>query len=220
MRPLNENRNPCGPSPRDERGRGTRRGHTGTLPFWPCLAGLCFSVLLIIACRGPSPTETPTPPPLPTATPTAIPPTPTSIPRATPTPTPTVVILPTPTLKPTPTSTPTPTVPPPTPTPIPTPRPTPTQTLTPTPVPQSEELLLEVTSPQDNSVVTSAAIPAVGRTSPDATVSVNGRLVEIDLSGNFQTLLTLEEGINLIEVIASDLSGEVLTRVLTVIYIR
>ena len=174
----------------------------GTVPFWPCLAGLCFSVLLLISCRGPSPTETPTPLPLPTATPTAIPPTPTSTPRPSPTPI-VVVILPTPT-----------------PIPTPTPRPAPTPTPTATSVPQSEELFLEITSPQDNIVVTSAAIAAVGRASPDATVTLNGRLAEMDVAGNFSILFSLDEGINLIEVIASDLVGEVLTRVLTVIYIR
>ena len=217
MRPLNKNGTPPGPNPKAEIARGVQRGHMGTVPFWPCLAGLCFSVLLLISCRGPSPTETPTPLPLPTATPTAIPPTPTSTPRPSPTPI-VVVILPTPTPRPTPTSTLTPTVPPPT--PIPTPRPAPTPTPTATSVPQSEELFLEITSPQDNIVVTSAAIAAVGRASPDATVTLNGRLAEMDVAGNFSILFSLDEGINLIEVIASDLAGEVLTRVLTVIYIR
>jgi len=68
-------------------------------------------------------------------------------------------------------------------------------------------------------VVNVKEIPAVGRASPDATVSVNGQIVEMDTVGNFETVLPLEEGINLIEVIASDLAGDVRTRVLTIIYI-
>ena len=68
-------------------------------------------------------------------------------------------------------------------------------------------------------MVGSAEISVSGRASPDATVSVNGLLVELDLSGNFEALLPLEEGPNLIEVIASDLGDNVSTRVMTVIYI-
>ena len=59
----------------------------------------------------------------------------------------------------------------------------------------------------------------MGRASPDATVSVNGQLGAMDESGNFRILLSLKEGPNLIEVIASDLAGDVRTLVLTVIYI-
>ena len=50
-----------------------------------------------------------------------------------------------------------------------------------------------------------------GTASLDATVSVNGQLVVMDQSGNFETVLLLEEGANLIEVIASDLAGDVRT---------
>ena len=67
-------------------------------------------------------------------------------------------------------------------------------------------------------MVSDPEIPVTGRSSPDATVSVNGQLATIDESGNFETLLPLEEGPNLIEVIASDLAGDIRTNVLTVIY--
>lgn len=40
----------------------------------------------------------------------------------------------------------------------------------------------------------------------------------MDETGNFETLLPLEEGPNLIEVIASDLASDVRTDILTVIY--
>ena len=86
-------------------------------------------------------------------------------------------------------------------------------------MPQPRELFLEVSSPRDNSIVSSAEIPVVGRASPDATVSVNGQVADMDSSGNFETLLPLEEGPNLIEVIASDLAGDIRTQVLTIIYI-
>ena len=195
--------------------------------------GLCVLVVLLVACAGPSPTEVPTSTPSPTSTPTpTIIPTPTSTPTPTPTMAPTLTPTPlsTPPIAPTPTSIPAPTqtmVPTPSPSPTLTPAPTGTPTLAPTPtpsatpIPQSKELSLEVSSPEDNSVVRASEISVVGRSSPDATVSVNGLLAKVDESGNFETpqSLRLQEGPNLIEVIASDLSGLVRTRVLTVIYI-
>ena len=78
---------------------------------------------------------------------------------------------------------------------------------------------MEVSEPLDNSVVGTSGITVSGRSSPDATVSVNGQVAEVDASGRFNTAepVTLEEGPNSIEVIASDLAGGVETMVLTVI---
>ena len=60
-----------------------------------------------------------------------------------------------------------------------------------------------------------------GAVSPDATVSVNGLLASVDPSGSFQTdvPLALAEGHNLIEIVASDLEGNVISQVLTLIYL-
>ncbi len=175
-----------------------------------------FSLLIAAACDGASPTETPT------SLPATIPPT------ATVTPIPTVVVpTPTPTLVP-PVPTATPTLAPPTPTPtvIPTPTPTPAPTATPAPTPvpeasQPSELLLDISIDADNRVIRSPEITLDGRASPDATVSVNGQLLSQDDFGEFranQSTPSLKEGPNLIEVIASDLSGEVRSQVMTVIF--
>ena len=109
----------------------------------------------------------------------------------------------------------------PTPTPTPTPAPTstPTPELTPTPTPASIGFFLKVTEPKDESIVTSSVIPVGGTTSPDAVVSVNGEVVEVDERGNFTTMVTLEEGPNIIEVIASDFEGNKESTILAVIYI-
>ena len=71
-------------------------------------------------------------------------------------------------------------------------------------------------------MVRTSEISVVGRSSPDATVSVNGLLAKVDTDGTFESTrsLLLQEGPNLIEVIASDLTGAVRTRVLTVIFIE
>ena len=83
------------------------------------------------------------------------------------------------------------------------------------------ELFIEVSEPADNTVVSSAAITVTGRSSPDATVSVNGQIAVVEADGRFSTSdVGLQEGPNLIEVIASDLAGEERTLVLMVIYMR
>lgn len=96
-----------------------------------------------------------------------------------------------------------------------------TTTATPTPIPQTAALKLEVTSPRDNAVVSSPTITVAGLTSPDAAVSVNGRLVTPDPDGRFAADLsvTLADNPLPIEVIATSISGEQRWLVLTVIYI-
>ncbi len=131
---------------------------------------------------------------------------------------------------PTPTSPPVPTAtapPAPTPTPMPsasptataetapTASPTPAATLTPD---DAERLFLEITEPQDESVVSTEAVVVQGTTAADAVVSVNGAVVEVDAQGAFEAIVTLEEGPNLIEVVASDLTGAEESRDIVVIY--
>ena len=164
-------------------------------------AGIVLVIMLIISCDGEA---TPTP----TGTPTLV------LPTATSAPTPTATLVPTPTA----TSAPTPTATlAPTPSPTPTPTPTPTPAPTPMPEPQPRDLLLQVSLPEDNSVVNQSRVSVTGRTSPDATVSINEILPVIGPSGEFEASITLEEGPNLIEIIASDLAGDVRSRVMTVI---
>jgi len=97
-------------------------------------------------------------------------------------------------------------------------------TRTPTPVvpgatPTVTALPLVVTAPQDEVVVKDAVLRVVGQTSPDAVVSVDGKIVRtVDIEGNFSTLVSLVEGPNLLEVIATDYRGGQASQVLTVIY--
>ena len=97
-------------------------------------------------------------------------------------------------------------------------------TRTPTPgvpgtTPSVPALSLVVTAPQDEVVVKDAILRVVGRTSPDAVVSVDGRIVRtVDIEGNFSALVSLVEGPNLLEVIATDYRGGQASQVLTVVY--
>ena len=80
-------------------------------------------------------------------------------------------------------------------------------------------LALEISTPQDESVVTSATIVVSGTTEANAVVSVNGVLVNVDDEGQFSTTITLEEGPNYIEVLASDYEGNETGKSLSVIYV-
>ena len=116
-----------------------------------------------------------------------------------PTPTSTAAPAPTPTATPVPAAT-----APPAPTPTPTPPPPGPATLTPE---EADRLFLQITQPEDESIVSTGAVAVQGSTTVDAVVSVNGAVVEVDAQGAFEAIVALEEGPNLIEVVASDLTG-------------
>jgi glucodextranase-like protein len=79
-------------------------------------------------------------------------------------------------------------------------------------------LTLQVLSPQDNAVVNTPQITVSGVSSPGAVVSVNDDILVADATGQFQDLVMLSEGLNLIEVVASDTSGTEISAELTVTY--
>lgn len=103
----------------------------------------------------------------------------------------------------------------------PTTAPEPAATPGPSPVPQTAELQLEVTFPPEDMVVDTDNITVTGIASPDATVSVNGRLAIPNAEGRFSLELTFPPEHNPlpIEVIATSVAGEQLSLVRTVIFI-
>ncbi len=151
--------------------------------------------------------QPPAQPPIKNPTPVA-----TSVPSVMPTVIPAVVATP----LPPPTAT-TPPIAPPTPASAPEPAGTPE----PTPVPQSAALRLDVTFPPEDMVVDKDVITVTGISSPDATVSVNGRLAIPNSEGHFSLKLTVSPDDNplAIEVIATSVAGEELSLVRTVIFI-
>jgi len=80
-------------------------------------------------------------------------------------------------------------------------------------------LPLEVTQPEDESIVNTSEIVVKGETTPDAVVTVNEVVADVDAEGKFSATITLEEGPNTIEVIASDFEGREASEVLSVIYV-
>ncbi len=80
-------------------------------------------------------------------------------------------------------------------------------------------LFLDIEKPESQeSVVSTADITVVGRTRADAGVSVNDVFADVDQDGRFTVPLQLEEGPNIIQVVASVESGEEMAKVLTLIY--
>ena len=84
--------------------------------------------------------------------------------------------------------------------------------------PPPQGFFLEVTEPQDETVVNVSPVRVSGSTSPEAQVSVNGELIDVDGQGDFAAMVKLEEGPNVIEVIATDYEGNEESCILAVIY--
>jgi hypothetical protein len=107
-------------------------------------------------------------------------------------------------------------------TPTVSPTPALTHTAVPTATPASTALFLKVTSPQDQSTVSTANVTVSGSTIPGAVVSVSVDdsvvIADVDQSGNFQAVVTLDEGPNFIEVDASDSLGNQVSANLSVVY--
>lgn len=66
--------------------------------------------------------------------------------------------------------------------------------------------LLEV-NVEDNAVFQQAEVQIIGRTEPGAILTVGGQLVNISSLGEFQTTVNLQNGENLLEVVAQDQAG-------------
>ena len=171
---------------------------------WLRAAGLALAVLgvlTIAACSGDEPTATSAPQPTNTPRPTA-----------------TATAAPTPTAEPRPTATAN-AVPTATPTPEPTATPTATPVPTPTPTPAPDEFVLHIVEPVEaETLTTNPTLLVSGRTRVDAVVTVNDTFVDPDIDGLFSTEIPLDEGPNIIEVVASIATGEELSTVLVVIY--
>ncbi len=84
--------------------------------------------------------------------------------------------------------------------------------------PSLPALTLKVTSPSDESVVNVRSTIVTGETIPGAVVSVNGELADVDAGGKFRLNVPLEEGPNVLEIVASDDTGSERATILRLIY--
>ena len=81
------------------------------------------------------------------------------------------------------------------------------------------ELFLKVTSPEDESVLVTASLEVTGATNPDSVVSVGGEYVEVEADGSFTAKVALEDGPNVLGVIASNFDGQQVEEIISVIYL-
>jgi len=77
---------------------------------------------------------------------------------------------------------------------------------------------LQVLSPQDEAVVTSQQVEVIGSAPPGSVVTVNDEILIANSEAQFKTRLALEEGPNLIEILASDENGNETSLLLTITY--
>ena len=90
----------------------------------------------------------------------------------------------------------------------------------PTQVATSGELFLQLVEPTELEVFTDvAAMTVAGRTRIDAMVTINDTVVEPNIDGEFSLDMDLEEGPNMIEVVASVASGEQKDFILVAVYV-
>lgn len=80
------------------------------------------------------------------------------------------------------------------------------------------DFFLAIESPESLEAVTVATeFEVIGRSSLDALVSVNDTIAQLDVDGRFSVSVPLDEGVNVVEVVASVASGEELSEVLVII---
>lgn len=72
-----------------------------------------------------------------------------------------------------------------------------------------EAPFLEVNQPQNQQVVNSPAVKVVGKSDPEAKVSINNQEIQQDFSGNFSQEVNLAEGSNNITVTSTSKGGKV-----------
>jgi bacillopeptidase F len=79
---------------------------------------------------------------------------------------------------------------------------------------------LEVNQPADKSIITSenSKVEIVGKTEPEANLSINEHFVVLDSDGNFKYTFPLSQGENLINIVASDKAGNQTTKELNLNY--
>ena len=97
-----------------------------------------------------------------------------------------------------------------------------------TPVPPAETTLpstqavgtlwLQVLSPQDETVVNTPQVEVIGTAPVGAVVTVNEDILIVNTDGQFKSIVSLEEGPNLIEILASDEDGNETSLLLTITY--
>ncbi len=99
----------------------------------------------------------------------------------------------------------------------------PTPTLIPSTIPAPVEktsgpLWVKILSPLDNSTVNTAEVEVLGSAPVDTVLTINDEIIDVGSDQKFSAMVTLDEGINVIEILASDVSGNEVFIPLTVYF--
>lgn len=70
---------------------------------------------------------------------------------------------------------------------------------------------LDVSQPKDQISVSSDLVQVIGKTNPEAKITINNQEVQVDLSGNFSQEIKLPESVNTIKVAATSKLGQTAT---------
>jgi hypothetical protein len=93
----------------------------------------------------------------------------------------------------------------------------PTQTVVSAPVTLGS-LWLQVLSPQDEAVINTPQVDVIGSAPAGTVVSVNDEILIVGDDQQFKTTMSLDDGPNLIEILASDENGDEMSLLVTVTY--
>lgn len=80
------------------------------------------------------------------------------------------------------------------------------------------QISLSISSPTNGSSVSSSGVTVNGKTAPLAEVMINDKEIKADSKGNFSTTISLDEGENIITVVANDADGNSAEKEITVTY--
>lgn len=87
---------------------------------------------------------------------------------------------------------------------------------TPSPASAAANLNLVISSPQDGATVAAPVIQVAGKTAPLAEMTVNDKDIKADQNGNFSVNIDLDEGENIISVVANDTDGNYVEKDVTI----
>jgi hypothetical protein len=82
----------------------------------------------------------------------------------------------------------------------------------------SGSLTVKILEPQDGVAVSTNVVTVKGEAPPETVVTVNDDILLVEADGKFESDVALEEGPNVIEIVASDLEGNEVTFIVTVTY--
>ncbi len=84
--------------------------------------------------------------------------------------------------------------------------------------PANPSIPVRIDEPQDDAVVQASLLQIKGEANPGTVLSINDEIVLVDSSRKFSAQIQLDEGLNVIEIIASDDQGNQESRYLSITY--